>query len=31
MNQVAQTPYQLYYLSKLLGYDYIICYKLGKE
>lgn len=30
MNQVVQTPKQQHYLSKLLGYDYIISYKLGK-
>lgn len=26
-----QTSYQHYHLSKLLGYDYIISYKLGKS
>lgn len=30
MNQVVQTHDQHYYLTKLLGYDYIISYKLGK-
>lgn len=27
MNQVVQTPNQYYYLTKLLGYEYIISYK----
>lgn len=31
MNQVIQTPAQHYYLSKLLGYDYVIVYKPGKS
>lgn len=31
MNHVVQTPGQHYYLSKLLGYDYIIVYKQGKS
>lgn len=30
MNKVVQTPEQQYYLSKLLGYDYISSYKSGK-
>lgn len=29
MTQVVQTPNQHYHLSKLLGYDYIICYQQG--
>lgn len=29
MSQVIQTPEQQTYLSKLLGYDYTIKYKLG--
>lgn len=31
MIQVAQTSDQLYYLSKLLGYDYDIVYRSGKD
>lgn len=31
MNQVIQTPSQHYYLSKLLGYDYVILYKPRKS
>lgn len=31
MNQVIQTPDQHYYLSKLLGYDYIVLYKPEKS
>lgn len=30
MNKVVQTPEQQYFLSKLLGYDYISSYKSGK-
>lgn len=30
MNEVIQTPAQYYYLSKLLGYDYVILCKLRK-
>ena len=31
LDQVIQTPEQQYYLAKLLGYQYSIVYKLGKE
>lgn len=31
MNQVVQTPDQDYYLTKLLGYDYLISYKPSKS
>lgn len=31
MSQVVQTPEQQIYLSKLLGYDYTIQYKVGKS
>lgn len=30
MNKVVQTPDQHYYLSELLGYDYILVYRAGK-
>ena len=31
LDQVVQTPEQQQYLAKLLGYQYIIIYKLGKD
>ena len=31
MEQIVQTPKQHHYLSKLLGFNYIIAYKPGKE